>query len=114
MTPAHWDKLVARAQKVVAEIFAELPAEIAAEARQVPILYEPVCEDDPDLMGTYGNFTPHEIGDANGPITLYLQTIAEICDEDGLDFADEVRITYLHELGHHLGWDEGELEERGL
>ena len=34
-------------------------------------------------------------------------------DEDA-DFEDEVRLTYLHELGHHFGWDEGDLEERGL
>ena len=114
MTPARWDKLVARAQKVVAKIFDDLPPEIIAEARQVPVLFETICEDDPDLLGTYGHFTPQEIGDANGPITLYLQTIAEVCEEDGLKFADEVRITYLHELGHHFGWDEGELEERGL
>jgi len=25
-----------------------------------------------------------------------------------------VRITYLHELGHYLGWDESDLEARGL
>lgn len=24
------------------------------------------------------------------------------------------RLTYLHELGHYLGWDEGDLERRGL
>jgi predicted Zn-dependent protease with MMP-like domain len=29
-------------------------------------------------------------------------------------FEDKVRITYLHELGHHLGLDEDDLEERGL
>jgi predicted Zn-dependent protease with MMP-like domain len=25
-----------------------------------------------------------------------------------------VRLTYLHELGHYLGWDEDEIAERGL
>jgi predicted Zn-dependent protease with MMP-like domain len=25
-----------------------------------------------------------------------------------------VRLTYLHELGHFLGWDESDLEIRGL
>jgi predicted Zn-dependent protease with MMP-like domain len=29
-------------------------------------------------------------------------------------FRDEVRLTYLHELGHYLGWDEDELAARGL
>ncbi|MBI4881222.1 MAG: metallopeptidase family protein [Planctomycetes bacterium] len=27
---------------------------------------------------------------------------------------EELRLTILHEIGHHLGWDEDELEERGL
>ena len=29
-------------------------------------------------------------------------------------YREEVRITYLHELGHYLGWDEDEVAERGL
>ena len=29
-------------------------------------------------------------------------------------YRDEVRLTYLHELGHYLGWDEDEIAERGL
>jgi len=27
---------------------------------------------------------------------------------------EEVRITYLHEFGHFLGWEEHEMEQRGL
>jgi predicted Zn-dependent protease with MMP-like domain len=110
----RWERLAARAQRVVAATIAELPEEIRAEALKVPCLLERLCEDDPDLLGTYGHFTLHEVSPANGPITLYLQAIDEYCqDEDG-DFDEEVRVTFLHELGHHLGWDEGELEERGL
>jgi predicted Zn-dependent protease with MMP-like domain len=30
------------------------------------------------------------------------------------ELEEEIRITVLHEIGHHLGWDEDELEERGL
>ncbi len=29
-------------------------------------------------------------------------------------FDQEVRLTYLHELGHYLGLDESDLEKRGL
>ena len=70
--------------------------------------------DDPDVMGTYGEFTPGEVSVGNGPIVLYLATIEDFCVEEGEDFETEVRLTYLHELGHHFGWDEGDLEERGL
>jgi predicted Zn-dependent protease with MMP-like domain len=45
---------------------------------------------------------------------LYLAEIHDFCTTEGLDFADQIRITYLHELGHHLGLDEKELEIRGL
>ncbi len=114
MTPALWEALKAKAAAVVEEAITALPEEIMAEARQVPVLFEKVCEDDPDILGTYGHFTPDEIGEAKGPIILYLATIDDLCVEEGEDFAEEVRVTYLHELGHHLGWDEGDLEERGL
>jgi predicted Zn-dependent protease with MMP-like domain len=30
------------------------------------------------------------------------------------ELEEEIRITVLHEIGHHLGWDEEELAERGL
>jgi len=114
MTPARWETLQARAGRIIEAAIRELPPEILAEARQVPVLFEEYCESDPDILGTYGHFTPNEIGEANGPIILYLGTIDDFCAEEGEDFANEVRITYLHELGHHLGWDEDDLEARGL
>ncbi len=114
MTPARWELLKARAGSVIEETIAELPREILAEAQKVPVLFEQRCQDDPDILGTYGHFTLNEIGEANGPIILYLATIDDMCAEEGDDFSVEVRLTYLHELGHHLGWDEGDLEARGL
>jgi predicted Zn-dependent protease with MMP-like domain len=114
MTPARWETLKARAAAIIENAIAELPPEILAEARNVPVLFEEVCARDPDILGTYGHFTPNEIGEANGPIILYLATIAEFCAEEDEDFPTEVRLTYLHELGHHLGWDEEDLKARGL
>jgi predicted Zn-dependent protease with MMP-like domain len=112
--PANWDNLLARAQSVIETTLAELPAEVLAEARQVPCLFEERCQEDPDILGTYGHFEPGEVSPANGPIILYLEAIADFCREESEDYDEEVRLTYLHELGHHLGWDEGDLEERGL
>jgi len=109
-----WEVLKAEAQQVIASTIKELPPEVQAEAKKVPILFEEECQEDLEILGTYGHFVPGEVSEANGPIILYLFTISAYCDEEGEDFADEVRLTYLHELGHHLGWDEGDLEERGL
>jgi predicted Zn-dependent protease with MMP-like domain len=114
MTPAHWKKLEAEAQEVVGRTIAELPPEIRAEAEKVPCLFQAENEDDPDLLGIYCEFTPGMVSDANGPIILYLAALDDFCVDEGADFAEEVRLTYLHELGHHLGWDEGDLEARGL
>jgi predicted Zn-dependent protease with MMP-like domain len=109
-----WEKLLAQAQHAVETTLAEFPPEILAEARQVPCLFQPECEHDPELLGLYGDFFPGEVSPAKGPIILYLETIADYCAEEGRDFEAEVRLTYLHELGHHFGWDEDDLEARGL
>jgi predicted Zn-dependent protease with MMP-like domain len=109
-----WESLKAQAAQIVGRTISELPPEIRAVAEKVPCLFEPICKEDPEILGTYGHFEPGEVSPANGPIILYLETIADFCDEEGEDFDEEVRLTYLHELGHHLGWDEGDLEERGL
>jgi predicted Zn-dependent protease with MMP-like domain len=111
---AHGKKREARAQRVIEATLAELPPEIQAEARGVPCLFQEWNEDDPELLGIYSDFAPGEVSEANGPIILYLGAIEDYCADEGGDFEDEVRLTFLHELGHHFGWDEGELEERGL
>ena len=114
MKRAHWDQLERTARHVVDEALAELPREIREAARAVPCLFQEWNEDDPDLLGIYSDFAPGEMSEANGPIILYLAAIEDYCLDEDADFADEVRLTYLHELGHHFGWDEGDLEERGL
>jgi len=111
---AQGDSRERAARRVVAATLAELPRELQTEARGVPCLFQEWNEDDPDLLGLYSDFAPGEVSEANGPIILYLGAIEEYCAEEGGDFEEEVRLTFLHELGHHFGWGEGELEERGL
>jgi predicted Zn-dependent protease with MMP-like domain len=114
MKRAHWERLERDARRVVAATLAELPREIQSAARAVPCLFQEWCADDPELLGVYADFSPGEVSPANGPIILYLAAIEEFCMDEGAEFEDEVRLTFLHELGHHFGWGEGELEERGL
>lgn len=47
-------------------------------------------------------------------ITLFRQTLWKEAEEDQTFFCEEVRMTYLHELGHYLGWDEDQVEAYGL
>ena len=47
-------------------------------------------------------------------IRLFLVNLWDWVEADEQDFRDEVGTTFLHELGHYLGWDEEEVGERGL
>ena len=47
-------------------------------------------------------------------IRLFLINLWEWVGEEEHDYRDEVGTTFLHELGHYLGWDEDEVAERGL
>jgi predicted Zn-dependent protease with MMP-like domain len=47
-------------------------------------------------------------------IILFLENLRDFAEGDEVIFREEVRTTFLHELGHYLGLDEGELTERGL
>ena len=45
---------------------------------------------------------------------LYLRNLWEEAEGDRDRFVEEVRVTYLHELGHYLGWDEDAIRARGI
>ncbi len=43
-----------------------------------------------------------------------MENLWDFAGTDEEVFLDEVRVTYVHELGHYLGLNEEELEDRGL
>lgn len=103
----------------------QLPAEIRALARGVAVHYEAKPAPDviaegfePDILGLFvGNPHGSELAhDTPAPpqILLYLESLWDFAEEDPEAFREEVRLTYLHELGHYLGWDEEDLAARGL
>lgn len=124
--PSHWKNLIALAHVEVNCTIRSLPRPLRERARGLPITYQPrpgeqlVAEGlDPDTLGLFvgGEFAAADHSVIPSQIILFLQNIWEmICDEGGgsHEFRQEVRTTLLHELGHYLGLDEGELGERGL
>ena len=102
-----------------------LPADLRALARGVRVHYPATPAPDvlregfpPDLLGLFTG-TPHgaELAETNPTppqILLYLDNLWDFAGGDQAAFAEEVRVTYLHELGHFLGWDEEDLAARGL
>ena len=119
-------RLIAIARQVVEAAERRLPAEVRAVATQVPVCYEPAPNDDiltegwePDILGLFVG-QPHgdELSSDGVPlppqILLFLDNLWDYAEGDQAVFRDEVRLTYLHELGHYLGWDEDEIARRGL
>lgn len=47
-------------------------------------------------------------------IILFLENIWDAAETDEKIFCDELRTTFLHELGHYLGLQEDDLTRRGL
>ena len=118
-------RLTALAAATVEATQRQLPAEVRPVAVAVPVHYEAGPDPsvlaegfEPDLLGLFtGN--PHGsefTADQPAPpqILLYLENLWDFAERDVAVFRDETRRTYLHELGHYLGWDEDELTARGL
>jgi len=118
-------RLNALASPVVAATQAALPPSIRVLAVTVPVYFEALPSEDimedgfePDILGL---FSGRAHGDDPGGdnllpprISLYLENLWDYARGDIQTFKDEVRLTYLHELGHFLGWDEDDVAARGL
>ncbi|MFP4353213.1 MAG: metallopeptidase family protein [Puniceicoccaceae bacterium] len=114
--------LAATAEKVVEAAIGELPEEIRSLAEAIPVLlFEEVprhlIEDgwEPDLLGFFeGGDLGAEDEPGQARILLFLGNLMDFAENDPETFREELRITFLHELGHLLGLDEEDLDVRGL
>jgi predicted Zn-dependent protease with MMP-like domain len=121
----NWSEILALAETEVRGTVDALPDELRVRARKLPVVYERVPSDEmlddvvqPDTLGLFvGEAFPDGDG---GPspippqIFLFLENLWEFAEGDEETFLEEVHITYIHELGHYLGLNEDELDERGL
>lgn len=110
-------------QQLVASTMEAMPPDVVATFRNLTVDVHEVPDPDlhrdihPETLGLYAG-TP--VGDAEAmpvglPDRVYIfkRNIERIA-QDREELIEELRITLLHELGHHLGWDEDDLEARGL
>jgi predicted Zn-dependent protease with MMP-like domain len=119
------DRLTQIAADTVGAAQRQLPPDIRALARGVAVHYEQAADDDviaegfeADILGLFTG-SPHgtELAHDNPAppqILLYIESLWDFAEGDVDVFRAEVRVTYLHELGHYLGWGEDELAARGL
>jgi predicted Zn-dependent protease with MMP-like domain len=100
-----------------------LPADVQEAANKVVISLEEQpgqgADDETlegDELGLFeGPCALDEDGSGEVPrIRLFLMNLWEWTGEEEHDYRDEVGTTFLHELGHYLGWDEEEVADRGL
>jgi predicted Zn-dependent protease with MMP-like domain len=117
------ETLVRWAEEELAALREVLPVEVRDAAERCLITLEAKPGLDPDDEGLIGD----ELGVFEGAcllddpgledlprIRLFLENLWEWVEQDEQDYRDEVGTTFLHELGHYLGWDEDDVAERGL
>jgi predicted Zn-dependent protease with MMP-like domain len=120
---ANWKRLEQLAVDEIKTTLAKLPKPLRERAQTLPVTFVPVpnfgLQADGIEADTLGLFTGMEFAD-NGAtvlpsqIILFLENIWDFAEGDEAVFCEEVRTTFLHELGHFLGLDEDDLAERGL
>ncbi len=123
--PLDLKHLAALAREEVDATLAALPAPLRERAQALPV----TCERRPNAAHLRDGIEPDTLGLFVGPefafeetttlplppqIILFLENLWDMADGDEEVFCEEVRTTYLHELGHYLGLDEDELFDRGL
>ncbi len=106
------------------KIISSLADELKEPAKSVLLLVSDRAEpdmddDDNDVMGLYEGtpLTERSLFDGEPEIpdriTLYRYAIAGEC-RSMAELREEVRLTLLHELGHLFGFEEDDLEKRGI
>jgi predicted Zn-dependent protease with MMP-like domain len=119
----NWKKLCDIASAEVEAVLMKLPAPLREEAKQLPVTLERIPNakllEEGIEADTLGIFTGAEFAEKGfipmpSQIILFLENLWDYAEEDEKAFQEEIRTTFLHELGHYLGLDEGDLMERGL
>jgi predicted Zn-dependent protease with MMP-like domain len=119
----NWNKLCGVASREVEATLEGLPKPLRARAEKLPVTFERQPNADlqadgiePDTLGLF--IGPEFADEENVPlppqIILFLENLWDFAEGDEVIFREEVRTTFLHELGHYLGLDEDEIAGRGL
>ncbi len=116
-----------RFAELVEEALAELPEPFASHLEEVSVeikprptakqLKEAGLEEDELLLGLYVGhpMTQRSVEmSAVLPDTIFIfQEDVELVSKNEKDLVEQVRVTVLHEIGHHFGMDEDDLDEVG-
>jgi predicted Zn-dependent protease with MMP-like domain len=106
-----------RFEELVADALDSIPRRFMAQMSNVVVLVEDIHPDNPNLLGLYHGValtsrTSYYSGVLPDRITIYRLPILRICSSDE-DVVRQVRVTVVHEVGHHFGIDDETLHELG-
>ena len=122
--PAEVEEVLFR--QAVAEALDNLPRSIREYVSDVPVLIEDYPSDDllgrenvsPQILGIYLGVprTESEVSAQPAHLTqviLFKKNLEKLC-RDRDDLIEQIQVTVRHEIGHHLGLSEEDLERLGL
>ena len=116
MRRAAFERLVAQALDGLPKHFAERLRNIAVIVEARPS-HEIAAELGGDILGLYQGVSeldqsPMAAYELPEIVVIYQQNIEAICRSDA-EIVEEVRKTVVHEIGHHFGLSDAEMEEWG-
>lgn len=121
VSKAQFARLVEQALSELPEQFAAFLEEVPVEIRDRPTrkqLRSVGLADDELLLGLYHGRprTHRSVEDAFAmPDVIYIfQEDCELVSDSERQLVEEVRTTVLHEIGHHFGMDEDDLDRLGF
>jgi len=114
-SPADFQKLAESELAAIPKPLRDLIANVAIEVKDAPGLEAEDLEDADELLGLYTGPTRDEMlgADGNGVLParvyIYRRHLEEECSTLS-ELKKELRLTLRHELAHHFGFDDEELE----
>ncbi|HEY1572325.1 MAG TPA: metallopeptidase family protein [Pseudonocardiaceae bacterium] len=106
-----------RFEELVADALDTIPRRFMAAMSNVVVLVQDIHPDNDHLLGLYHGValterTSYYSGVLPDRITIYRIPILRICSS-AEDVVRQVRITVVHEIGHHFGIDDATLHDLG-
>lgn len=105
-----------RFEELVGEALDGIPDELWDRFENVAVVVEDENTEEPDLLGLYEGFPLTDRMDYAGvlpdKVSIYRLPLCDMC-EDEAELVEEIRITVVHELAHHMGIDDDHLHELG-
>jgi predicted Zn-dependent protease with MMP-like domain len=107
---------VERFEGYVDDALDQIPDELWQMFDNVAVVVEDISEEEPDLLGVYDGVPLTERDDYGGVlpdrIVIFRLPLCSYA-RDEADLVEEIRVTVVHELAHHMGIDDDELHEMG-